>query len=135
MTVGLVYGSAAIAIALVGFVLAQLRDDFNENARGKLTDVKISSTFEEVFNNLFNELAAGFILTVILVGLVYGSIFSLTNIGYTILVSVVLIYAVLVACNLWLDYTLKTSNRPKPKRKRRTKEVKERTIFGINNPN
>lgn len=135
MTVGLVYGSAAIGIALISFVLSQIRDDFNENARGKLTDVKINSVFEEVFNSLFNELAAAFILAVIFAGLVYGSILSLTNIGYTILVSAVLIYAVLVACNLWLDYTLKTSNRPKQKKKRRTKEVKERTIFGINNPN
>ena len=55
--------------------------------------------------------------------------------GYTILVSVALVYAVIVACKLWLDYTIKDSNRPKQKKKRNTKEVKERTIFGINNPN
>jgi len=134
-TVGLVYSFAAISLALFGFVLSQIKDDFDENAKGRLTDVKITSVFEEVFNNLFNETVVVLALTVIFALVIFGSVLSLENIGYTILVSVALIYAVIVMSKLWLDYTIKDSNRPKSKKKRNTKEVKERTIFGINNPN
>ncbi|NMA16510.1 MAG: hypothetical protein GX935_04570 [Erysipelotrichia bacterium] len=134
-TIGLVYSFAAISLALFGFVLSQIKDDFDENAKGRLTDVKITSVFEEVFNNLFNETVVVLALTVIFALVIFGSVLSLENIGYTILVSVALIYAVIVMSKLWLDYTIKDSNRPKSKKKRNTKEVKERTIFGINNPN
>ncbi len=135
ITIGLVYGFTAIGMSLIAFVLSQIKDDFNENARGKLNDDKINSVFEEVFNNLFSEILTVLALAAIFTIAVYGTILSFTNIGYTVLVSVVLTYAVIVTCKLWLDYTLKTGNRPKQKKKKRIKEVKERTIFGINNPN
>ena len=135
MTVGLVYSFAAVALSLIGFVLSQIKDDFNENARGKLTDAKINNVFEEIFNNLFNEILVVFALVAVFAVVVYGTIFALTDIGYAVLISIVLIYAVIVTCKLWLDYTIKTASRPKQKKRRKTKEVKERTIFGINNPN
>lgn len=134
-TVGLVYSIASVGLSLVGFVLSQIKDDFNENAKGRLTDDKINSIFEDIFNNLFNEVTVVLTLTIIFAVVIFGIVFSLENMGYTILVSVALVYAVIVACKLWLDYTIKDSNRPKQKKKRNTKEVKERTIFGINNPN
>ena len=125
-TVGLVYSFAAISLALFGFVLSQIKDDFDENAKGRLTDVKITSVFEEVFNNLFNETVVVLALTVIFALVIFGSVLSLENIGYTILVSVALIYAVIVMSKLWLDYTIKDSNRPKSKKREILKSKRER---------
>lgn len=133
--IGLVYGFSAIMISLLSFALSQIKDDFSEKARGRLNDDKIKNVFEEVFNKLFGEILTIFVLVSIFALIIFGSIFSLENIGYTILVNVVLVYGVIIICKLWLDYTLKTYNKPKPQKKRKSKEVKERTIFGINNPN
>lgn len=135
ITVGLIYSNAAIALALIAFVLSQIKDQFSEKARGKLTDVKISNVFEEIFDTLFSEVAVVLVLSAIAAVLIFGFVLSFDNLGYTVLISVVLVYVVIVTGKLWLDYTLKNSNRPKSRKKRNIKEVKERTIFGINNPN
>ncbi|MGI6608104.1 MAG: hypothetical protein ACOX1F_03900 [Erysipelotrichaceae bacterium] len=132
---GLVYGFTSMGLGLIAFILSQLKDDYNENTRGKLSDVKVIGVFEEVFNSIITKLLTVFIMNCISATVVFGSVFSFTNIGYTILIDVVVVYAVIITCKLWLDYTLKNISRPTPKKKRRTKEVKERTVFGINNPN
>ena len=135
---------AGIALIVLGSTLIlaavtanSLKDGYKEISRGKLSDEKITDMSAEKVNELF-----GYLL------LACGMIVALTIGAYMIGIQaakcmmlafgsclIVLFAGLLLTAYCWLSNTLKNSGKPNKKKKqtsKKSKELTETTVFGIN---
>ncbi len=133
---GLALLTGALSFIFAMIVLRELNDGYREISRGKLSEEKV----QEMYNEVLNRLNVNYCICAIAVILIGAAVYLL-GISFISALGLIVV-ATAVACGsgtfvtaaLWLKSFINRRSKPTGKKKpaKKSSELKEATVFGIN---